>query len=127
MSDRRIYRIAVSAYNSAHSCFPPAWFVYDIRAFDRDHAIEQLPKRHSGPKGVLYLSPDNFGRRFEQPYFGERRLSAWYGEWQVMEIELRRSLGGRQGASQARRPLVWLGKTNVLLVETGIYEKEKTA
>ncbi|MFJ7281108.1 hypothetical protein [Kitasatospora sp. NPDC098663] len=112
----KVYRITVSAYNSRRD-FPSAWFTYDVRAIDRDHAVRALPRTHRGPANVQYRD-DLAMARVAMPHFGPLTTAAYYPEWSVTEFKLR---VGPRGVSQARWPKVWLGKTtSVLLIEQGL-------
>lgn len=96
----KVYRVTVSAYNSQQPAFPPALFTYDIRAFSPTDAADRIPHTLTAPGPRKYR-------------VGMRLTQAYYSEWAVQSVRLRR---GIRGVSQTVRPLVWLHRTSVLLV-----------
>ncbi|MEU1816159.1 hypothetical protein ABZ543_13310 [Streptomyces roseifaciens] len=113
----RIYRVLVDAYNS-RAPYQGMLFEYDIKAFSPQDASERIPRTHYGPAhDTVRYWPHTNGPRAD--YQMARKV---FPEWGVVSIELRPQLTKRQP-----RPIVWLSKRDVLLVNVRTWQEIQNA
>lgn len=115
---QRVYRIELEAYNS-RSSQPGSYWVLDVRALDPDDALSRLSvwARFGlrSPVGATVRGTC----RHAQPCFLDHGERIHYPEWRIVPDARDRLVRNRQGiggASQRRRPLVWLGKSTPVQV-----------
>lgn len=96
----RVYRVTLTGYNS-RATHGPARFVYDVRATDPTSSVNALRGSLRAPRSVWVR--DSQGRP----------VHPTYPEWYVVSVRIR----APRRVSQTVRPLVWLSRSAVTLVE----------